>query len=553
VYDLSPRKIPSGEQMKYLKKFLNPQEFLIVKICALIIFFNVAYLGVVYIKSHLQSHPASGGTYTEGLVGAPQTINPLYAVNRDVDSDLSRLIYSSLFQYDDQGRLRNDLAESVTISADNKQYLIKIKPNVKWQNGGYLTADDIIFTLGLIQNPDYRSPLRVALAGVVANKVADDTLTFTLATPYSPFLDLLTFGILPKSLWENVSPKAAALSDLNLKPVGSGPFKFQSLTKNTAGDLKEYKLTVNSDYYGQVPYIQTLDFKLFPDYQEAIKALNDNQIIGLSYLPLALRGDLLAQNSLQIHNLAQPQIVALFFNVAKNKSLADKAVRIALASSLDKDRIIKTVFGGLYTRVDGPLGPNSFAYDSSLAKYEYAPASAAVTLKTKPVKLTLTVVDAGNNVLVADQIKSYWEQVGVTVAVQVVSGDQITNLIRDRDFDVLLYGESLGGDPDVYSFWDSSQANSNGLNLADYSNPAADKLLTDARATTNLTERIADYKKFQELVTTDIPAIFLYSPTYTYVQASDLQGFSGTAIIDPADRFGGISQWYLKTASRLAW
>jgi peptide/nickel transport system substrate-binding protein len=553
VYDLSPRKIPNGEQIKHLKKFLNPRESLIVKICLAIIVLNIGYLGIVYIKDHLRSYPASGGNYIEGVVGAPQTINPLYAVNRGIDADLSRLIYSSLFQYDGQGRLRNDLADSVTISADNTQYLIKIKDQVKWQNSEKLTADDIIFTFGLIQNPDYRSPLRAALTGVTVKKIDDTTLSFTLPAPYAPFLDLLTFGILPKSLWENVSSSAALISDLNLKPIGSGPFKFQSLVKNTNGDLKDYKLAVNNDYYGKTPYLKTLDFKFFPDYQEAIKALNDNQITGLSYLPLALRGNLLAQNSLRIHELAQPQLEAIFFNTNKNKNLADKAVRVALATSLDKDSIIRKVFGGIYTRADGPILPLSFAYDPAITKYDYAPAAAAATIKAKPLQITLTVVDAGNNTILADQIKTYWEAAGVKVNLQIVSGDQAAEIIRNRNFEALLYGESIGGDPDVYAFWNSSQLGAKGLNLANYSNATVDKLLTAARATTNLTERLAQYKKIQEIITDDLPVIFLYSPTYTYIQASDLQGFSGTAVIEPADRFSDISGWYLKTRHELKW
>jgi peptide/nickel transport system substrate-binding protein len=553
VYDLSPRKMPNGEQLKHLKKFLNPREFLIVKICVLIVVLNVIYLGVAYVRGHLRAYPASGGNYIEGIVGCPQAINPLYAVNRDIDSDLSRLIYSSLFQYDGDGRLQNDLVDNVTISPDNTQYLIKIKNNVKWHNGGTLTADDIIFTWDLIQNPAYRSPLRPALAGIVAKKIDDTTVSFTLPVPYAPFLDLLTFGILPKGLWNGISPNACALSDLNLKPIGSGPYKFQSLIKNTGGDLKDYKLVVNSDYYGKVPYLKNLDFKFFVDYQEAIKALNDNQITGLSYLPFTLRNNLLAQNSLNIHELRQPQIVALFFNQIKNKNLADKAVRIALAASLDKDQIIQTVFGGIYPRIDGPIMPESFAYDQDITKYNYAPEAAASTIKAKPLSVTLTVVDSGNNTLVAEQIKNYWEKVGVNVSVQVVDGEQVASIIRDRNFEILLYGESIGGDPDVYAFWDSSQISATGLNLASYSNPDVDKLLTDARSTTNLDERIAKYKKFQEIVTNDVPAIFLYSPTYTYVQASSLNGFSATAAVDPADRLATIGSWYLKTTGKFQW
>lgn len=553
VYGLSARKIPTGDQVKHLKKFLNPREFLIIKICIAVIAVNVIYLGVSFVKKHLQYTPAQGGEYVEGVVGYPQTINPLYSTNRDIDNDLSRLIYSSLFKYDQNGQLTNDLAEKVTISANSLEYTVKIKGNVKWHNGGALTADDIIFTVGLIQNPEYRSPLRLALSGVEASKVDDLTVKFVLTEPYAPFQELLTFGILPKSVWENVSPSAAVLSDLNMKPIGSGPFKFKSLVKNTGGDLKDYYLTANNDYYGKKPYLNSIDFKFFVDYAEAVKALNDNQITGLSYLPFSSRKDLLAQDSLNFHDLVQPQIVSLFFNEDKNKTLANKNTRVALANALDKDQIIKDVFNGTVKRADGPILSGNFAYNDAVTKYDYSPEKAAATIKAKPLAAKLTVIDSGNNVEVAQKIKAYWEAAGCKITLNIVSSEQAVNIIKTRDFEILLYGESVGGDPDVYAFWHSSQIGDKGLNLANYSNSSVDKLLVDARETTDKDSRIAKYKKFQEIITNDLPAIFLYSPAYTYVQAKSLQGFTGTTIIQPADRFNGVGDWFIKTKKKLTW
>jgi len=550
VYDLSPRKIPNSGQIKHLKKFLNPREFLIVKICALIILLNGIYLGVNFVNKHLQFYPVSGGEYSEGIVGYPQTINPLYAVNRDIDSDLSRLIYSSLFVYNENGLLSNDLAEDVTISASSTEYTIKIKENVKWHNGDDLTVDDIIFTLGLIQNSEYHSPLRPALANIKTEKVDSTTIKFILTEPYSPFLELLNFGILPKNLWENISPKMAMLSDLNLRPVGSGPFKFKSLIKNSTGDLKDYYLTVNNNYYGQVSYLKTIDFKFFPSYQEAIKALSDKQIIGLSYLPFDLRGNLLAKDSLNLHELVQAKNIALFFNSNNNKTLADKSVRIALANALNKKQIIQDVFLGIYQENDGPLLEQNFAYNEAITKYNYSPESATATIKNKPLTTILTVVDTGSDVAVAEQIKTYWEKIGVNVTLRIIPGEQAVDVIRNRNFEILLYGEFVGGDPDVYAFWHSSQAGSNGLNLSNYNNSEVDKLLAEARSTSNTENRISKYKKFQEIISNELPAIFLYSPTYTYAQGSRLKGFSGTIAIEPADRFASVSSWYLNTKSK---
>lgn len=552
VYSLSPRKIPSGNQLKHLKKFLNPKEHLVIKICLLIVLINAVYLGAVFFKKHLQYSPVYGGEYIEGIVGYPKTINPLYAVNRDIDSDISHLIYSGLLKYDENGTLVNDLASDITINND-VEYLITIKDNVRWHNGDKLTADDVIFTIEAIKNSDYRSPLRSSLSNVKAEKVDDRTIKLTLASAYSPFLEVLTFGILPKNIWESISPSSAALSDLNLKPIGSGPYKFKSLIKSKEGDLKEYNLVANEDYFSAKPYIKNIKFIFFVDYAEAVKSLNDNQIDGLGYLPFSERKELLAKDSLVLNELIRPQIISVFFNQEKDKALSDKAVRVSLTQAIDKDRVIKDVFDGVYQRVDGPVLTNSFAYNDQLTKYNYSPEEAANNIKGKLASTTLTVIDSGSNVAVAEKIKSYWEQIGVAVELKVVPGEQAADIIKNRNFETLLYGESVGGDPDVYAFWHSGQIGVGGLNLAGYNNPEVDKLLVEARKTTDKEARKVKYQKFQEYIMADVPVIFLYSPTYTYVQSKKIKGFSGTMVIEPADRFAGISSWYLKTSKKLTW
>jgi peptide/nickel transport system substrate-binding protein len=552
VYELSPRKIPNGQQLKHLKKFLNPKEHLVIKICLILVLVNLVYLGVVFFKKHIQYSPDFGGEYIEGAVGYPKTINPLYSTNRDIDNDISRLVYSSLFKYDGQGSLVNDLASEVIINND-VEYIIKIKDNAKWHNGDKVTADDVIFTIEAIKNPDYRSPLRNSLLKVSTEKIDEQTVKLTLNSAHAPFLEALTFGILPKNIWVNISPSSAILSDLNLKPIGSGPYKFKSLLKNKEGDLKEYNLIVNEDYYAAKPYIKNIKFTFFINYTEAIKALNDNQIDGLGYLPFAERKELLAQDSLVLNELVRPQIVSVFFNQEKDKALSDKMVRISLTQAIDKDQIIKDVFNGVYQRADGPLLVNSFAYNDQVTKYNYSPQEAAENIQNKLASTTLTVIDSGNNVAVAEKIKMYWEQIGVVVELKTIPGEQAADTIKNRDFETLIYGEFVGGDPDVYAFWHSSQIGSKGLNLAGYNNSEVDTLLAEARKTTNQEERKIKYQKFQEHIATDVPAIFLYSPTYTYVQSKAVKGFNNSMIIEPANRFTDVSSWYLKTSKKLVW
>ncbi len=551
VYALSPRKIPSGTQLKHLKKFLNPKENLIIKICLLIILVNSVYLGVNFINKRLQYLPVYGGEYIEGVLSYPKTINPLYAVNRNVDSDLSKLVYSSLFKYDQNGVLVKDLVDSYEING--REYLIKIRKDAKWHDGNKLNIDDVVFTINAIKNEEYRSPLKSYFSGVEIEKIDEVTLKITLSSSYAPFLEVLTFGVLPKHIWQNISPGSAALSESNLKPIGSGPYAFKSLIKSKEGDLKEYNLVVNDDYYLAKPYVKNIKFKFFINYTELIKALNDNQIDGLGYLPFESRKDILAQDSLSFNELVRPQIISLFFNQEKDKALKNKTVRISLAQAIDKNELISDIFEGFYQRADGPILENNFAYNKEIKIYNYSPVEASENIKNKLASTTITVIDSGSNVLVAEKIKAYWEKIGVSVSLKVVPGERAAEIIKNKDFEVLLYGESVGGDPDVYAFWHSSQIGAKGLNLTAYNNSDVDKLLVEARETSDSAQRIEKYKKFQELLVADVPAIFLYSPTYTYIQSKKVKGFNGSMIIEPADRFASISDWYLKTSKKIAW
>ncbi len=553
VYSLSPHKIPNKNQFKHVKKFLNPRENLVIKICALLLLINIVYLLNVFIKKHVQYLPLPGGDYVEAVVGYPRTINPVYAFNRDVDADLSRLIYSSMFVYNTDGVLVDDLVSDYKIENSGKEYYLTIKEGVKFHNGDPLSVDDIIFTFNLIKSADYRSPLRSSFSGIEVEKIDDLNLKFVLSESYAPFLELLTFGILPKSLWENVSPVSITLSDLNLKPVGSGPYKFKSLLKNKNGDLKEYRLVVNDNYYKNAPYLKNIIFKFFVDYPEAIKAFNGNKIDGLSYLPFNERKELLAQNSVWMHELVLPKIVSVFFNKEKNKSLDDIKVRTALSQAIDKDQMISDIFSGVYQKTDGPILENNFAYNPETKKVVYSPLEAAENLKNKNLEINLSVIDSGLNLNVAEYIKNYWEKVGVKVSVKVIPSEQALTVVRNRDFEALIYGESVGGDPDVFAFWHSTQAGTKGLNLSNYNNQEVDLLLSEARGSVDLNERIQKYNKFQEIIARDIPVIFLYAPTYTYIQSKKVRGFSGSVLIEPADRFTSVSEWYVKTKKKIMW
>lgn len=603
VYSLAHSKIPCRSQLKHIARFLNFKEKVFLKIAILTFLISISYIGYSFYQEHLVQTPKVGGVYVEGVVGYPKTINPLYSSLRDVDADLARLIYSSLFNYDENGRLLPDLAESWQIENANKEYIVSLKDDVKWHDGNILSVDDVVFTFNLIKSTEYRSPLASTLEGVEISKLDESTVKFTLKEPYADFFSLLTFGIMPKNIWESISPEAVALSELNLKPIGTGPFMWESLIKNKGGELKEYNLVANADYYGSKPYIEEVIFKFFPNYNELLRALNSNDVEGASYVPDDLKNDLLAKRSLSINNLLLPQINAIFFNTANNKFLADIKLRQALAYSIDYDFLIIDILNGEVKRANGPILADDFIYSPSDLQYNFDKVKAeqllaeanyelieigAETLSHteftdqekaiinyasstqmevkglwrvteidkvyQPVVIKISVPDKGR-LDVVESIKKNWEAVGIHVEIIKVDSDSLNSeLIVNHNFEAFLYGQAVGLDPDVISFWHSSKISGKGLNLSNFNNSEVDTLLSEARqAADNFDLRFEKYKKFQEIISTEVPAIFLYSPSYTYVQTKRVHGFSGSVINSPSDRLSGISNWYLKTSKHLDW
>lgn len=601
VFSLSKTRIPSWKQIKYLKKFLSPFELWLLRASALILAASVIFLAARFTISHLQVAPAEGGEYTEGLVGSPKYINPLYSNLSDVDSDISRLIFSSLLKRGDGGKLVNDLAESYTVNEDGKTYIFKIKKDVKWHNGATLTADDILFTFSSIKDGRFKSPLKASFSGVEIEKINEENIKFILKEPYAAFPELLIFGIMPAELWYQISPNAATLAELNLKPVGSGPYKFDSLVKDKNGQIKIYKLTANENYYGSNPYITNMAFKFFPDFSEAVRALNDNAIDGIGYLPRAEQKKLAAKGTLNIYKPVFPHLAAVFFNQKASAPLKEKAVRQALALAIDKNAIIGGILSGDAYPIDGPILPSSFAYNANNKKYPFNMGEAAKILegagwkimevteddikkaeadkenndeKTKNAALAklavgagkwrekdnkfltikLTTVEIADNAEVAETIRQSWEKLGIKTEMELIPPAQIrNNIIKTRNFSALLYGEVMGADPDPYAFWHSSQTGENGLNISDYANKEVDRLLEEGRLALNYEARAEKYKKFQEVITEELPAIFLYSPAYIYVQNKKIKGFAMENIFIPSDRFADISQWHIKTRKKLVW
>ena len=504
-----------------------------------------------------------GGEYIEGVIGQPQHINPVLSTSNNVDDDLVQIIFSSLFKYDNQGKLSNDLVDRFDISEDKTQYTIYLKNNVAWHDGQPLTAADVLFTINLITDPAYKSPLRSNWQGIETSSSDDYTLNFKIQTPYVGFLSNLTFGILPKHIWESISPEKFALTNFNLEPIGSGPYKYNpSFIKDSSGNILSYKLVANPNYFGGKPYISKITFNYYPD-DTVITAYNQKEIMGISNVsPKNLSAIKLPQSTL-MHKFNIPRYFAVFFNQTKSVPLASDEVREALAYATNRQEIIDSVLDGNGKPVYSPILPGMIGYDENADKLAFNLDKANEILDGKDWKrdndgfrskgdiqlqINLVTTDWPELFQTAELIKSQWEKAGVKVDINNLSVSDIQqNYIRPREYDALLFGQVMGSDPDPFSFWHSSQKRDPGLNLSLFGDSETDKLIDDGRIEFDTTKRASIYSDFQKKLTTEIPAIFIYSPDYVYPVNKKIQGIDIVNLVFPSERFANIDKWYIKT------
>lgn len=498
-----------------------------------------------------------GGSYVEAEQGHIKLINPILPEN-SVSGDVTRLVFSGLTRYNAQRVIEPDLATSWTISPDGRTYTFNLRHDVKWHDGVPFTARDVAFTVTAIQNPDTRSPLSPSWLNVKAEPKDDYTVVFTLPNPYSPFIDSTTFGILPSHILEASDPSSLRIAPFNQQPIGTGPFK----VKNFAVSEGEIELEANNDYYGGRPKLDGFEFKMYDNYDQMLDAYAKRQVNGISRWRPDEPSSKRTLANLKQSQLSLPDQTDLFLRTTSG-ALIDKNVRQALVKATDRTQIIHDVLGDQALLLNSPLLPGQVGYDAQYRQSGYNQAAAADQLTTagwskdnsgvlakdgQQLKLRLVTLDSGQYPKVAEMVKKQWAKLGVTVDIKTADATTLQqSYIRARNYDVLLYGINIGADPDVYVYWHSSQANDPGLNLSQYSSPAADKALESARLSSDDDIRTGKYRTFLQTWTDDAPAVVLYQPNYIYAYNSNLLGFKAHRLVDPADRFYGVEKWTIKT------
>ncbi len=536
-------------------------------------FFVALFIGSsLYVLSIINKHfsvqvPIEGGTLTEGVIGYVGFINPVLAVT-DSGRDLTELIYSGLMKATSAGTLVPELAESYNISDDGLNYTFVLKNNIFFHDGTPITADDVIFTIQKVQDPALKSPSKPNWDGVTVKKIDDRTVSFTLAKPYAPFLENTTLGIIPKHIWKNASDDEFTYSQYNFEPIGSGPYKLYSIERNSSGIPQNYDLVPFDKYPLGSPYISHIIVKSFTNEKSMIEAYQQGDIQSMYDISPQVAKSVSRRDS-QIYTTSLPRVFGIFFNQNEAPVLANKEVRQALQLATDRQAIIDNVLGGYGAVITDPIPPGALPAGADLPTTVastsidgakkiltgagWTPDANGIMQKkigksTIALRLSISTSDTPELVQAANMVKVMWQKIGADVSVKIFeTGELNQSVIRPRKYDALLFGEIIGRDLDLYAFWHSSGRLDPGLNIAEYVNVKADKILENARTITDMQKRLDQYAAFETEVRNDIPAIFLYAPDFIYILPKNIQGVTLGSVTTPSERFSSVSDWYIDT------
>jgi len=508
----------------------------------------------------LGHQPIGGGVQMEGLVGTSRYIHPLLAETNNVDRDIVRLVYSGLTRISPGREVLPDLATDWDILDQGKTYLFHLRNDVLWHDEDVFTADDVVYTINVLQNDDYRGVLKSSFAGIVVEKIDDYSVKFTLPSSSAFFLYDISVPVIPQHLYQDIPVGEFKNIYAEDKIIGTGPYQFEKSTPGESITLKRFKR-----YYETSPYIERLVFFFFDNEKSLLTAFKNRTVSAAGFTEISPTNSDLTPNDMRyVYSL--PQYKGVFFNqLSNNNAVKNKAVRQALAYAVNKQQIIEQVEGGGADRVDSPILPGFWGNNPDMSKYDFNITKAAEVLKKNGwvdadgdgildkdgtrLSFQVAIRDDDKSKQIAELLQRNWRSVGADAVIEPLDVTTlIKDVIRPRNYEALIFGQDLGADSDPYVYWHSSQIADPGLALAVEVDKDIDNSLEAARVSTSLQQTIVNYHKFQATFADLVPAILLYQPRYVYLVDAKVKGITDKINLSYlSDRFANLTEWYIKT------
>ncbi len=515
-----------------------------------------------------EPEPVAGGAYTEALIGEFSRLNPVLDFYNSVDRDVDRLLFSSLIRFDATGLAQADLAESWGISRDGTVYNVSLNPDAVWHDGEPVTAADVVFTVDLLRSPELPIPedLLRMWEDIEVEALDDHLVQFRLPEPFSPFLDYLTFGILPAHLLDTLTPDELIDAPFNLAPVGSGPYRFQQMLVED-DQIAGVSLIAFEDHHGGRPFIDELNFRYYADDVAALEAYQAEEVQGIGQITPEAFGGTSPDADLNLYTGRLPRLSIIFLNLDNPDVpfFQEVDIRRALLMGINRQRLIDRVLTGQAAIADGPILPNTWAHYDGIERIPFNAEEALKLIKesgyTIPaaggdarvnedgvrLEFTLAHPDTAEHTAIAEMIQQMWMELGIEVDLTAVPYEElIEGYLDTRLYDAALVDISLSRtpDPDPYPFWHQTQA-TGGQNYAMWNDRQASEYLEQARIIVDPVERARLYRNFQVRFVNELPALPLYHPMYTYAVNEQVQGVRMGPLFDTSDRFATLQSWYL--------
>lgn len=576
-----PTVLPAWRQLRYFT-YVFPQKERVQLWAALAA--AICFLGVsagLFLQPHIVAQPAQGGMLAEGLIGTPKWINPVLAPlnsESDIDRVLSSLVFSGLFA-NTSITTTPDLAASYQLLENGKAFEVRLREDARFHDGQPVTADDVLFTINdAIKNPLWHSPLMSDFAAIEAIRVDDSTVqlkTLEGTLTITEWQRLLTVGILPAHRWESTNEGSPQLAEANLKPIGSGPYQFSSFVRDSKGLILAYTFTRFAGYYGEAPYLDERIFRFYPDRSAANAALESNQIDALAFVPWNDEARLRITDSTS-YAIELPQTTTVFLNT-QDVLLKSVTVRKALQMAIDRGELIQNAGHGTALQSPFPFF-ESYSTSTQLSNIEGARelleaanwkiepttglrylqpavtqargriASSTIAFVTStPLSITLLVPDQGDLASIAELIKRRWSLLGAQVNVELHDRPAILRqALTDHTHQAVIINAYAPTDADLLPFWTTDGQ----VNFSRWSSTALINALQGAASATSTDALLASRTKAAEILSSNVPAIFLLRPSHAYIVPANLHGASAMQIQKPDDRLHESFGWYTKTRWR---
>jgi peptide/nickel transport system substrate-binding protein len=540
--------------------------------------------------------PPPGLTYREAVVGHPSSINPLTA-RTQADRDLVALLFRGLMSAGPNGTLVPDLARSWAASADGLTYTFTLRADARWEDGQPVTATDVVYTVGLTQDPDYNGPLGATWQGIKATAMSATVVRFTLTTPLGGFLRQALLPILPEHALGDTAVADLADSDFSARPIGDGRYRITELddshallapvgavpaaggsgavidatdagstaaaTASASGGAATHSVAASPGSQGD---IETIDLLFFNDQAAAVasfRAGNSDSVGGLAPESTDKAG---SRTGARVVRYPLASLYSVVLNQrASHPEFANLQVRRALLAGVDRSTILKAVLLGRGTVADVPLPSWSAAYDRaavSTTAFNAADAAAGLVAAgwvrdqsgwTIPngkshyaIKL-ITLNEATNSIAyrIAGQVAAQWRAIGIEVTLQAYGSADYAQHLSGGDFDAAVVDYQLGLDPDVSPLFLSSQVAPAGSNLSGVSDTTLDGLLTAVRTTSNPDARRTAVTALERYLSTNVLMLPICFADYQFVISGRVRGVSANEIADPSGRFWDVLDWRL--------